>query len=43
MLIYKVVYLVETGPNRPLGLKEKVKTRYVKRVGLPYILIQDVL
>jgi hypothetical protein len=44
--VIDVVYLVGTGPMDriiKLGLKEKVKTRYVKRVGLPYILIQDVL
>ncbi len=44
--VIDLVYLVGTGPMDriiKLGLKEKVKTRYVKRVGLPYILIQDVL
>jgi hypothetical protein len=41
-----VVYLVGNGPKHAvnqLGLQNKIKTRYVKRVGLNYIEINDVL
>ena len=41
-----VVYLVGNGPINSinkLGLSKKIKTRYIKRVGLKYIEINDVL
>lgn len=44
--VVPVVYLVGNGPINAvnqLGLQHKIKTRYVKRVGLDYIEINDIL